>query len=166
MTSEPAARAALSIACAPGEGEKRKLTIGREPPCTVVIRDDTVSAKHCELALGDASVMLRDLASTNGCVVNGREVPKNGAAKVRLGDTIELGDAQFVLERAEAEESESEDEEEEEQRPLIATGAYALWISWRAFARLTGALHPNRRPGCGGRARGEADRRRLLRHRV
>lgn len=117
-------RARSELRCASGEGEKRKLTIGREPPCTVVIRDDTVSAKHCELALGDASVTLRDLASTNGCVVNGREVPKNGAAKVRVGDTIELGDAQFVLERAEAEESsESEDEEEEEQRPLIATGA-------------------------------------------
>ena len=89
-----------------------------------------MSAKHCELTLGPAAVTLRDLASTNGCVINGREVPRNGAAKVRLGDSIELGDALFVLERVEAESSSSdsseEEGEEEEERPLIATGGLTV----------------------------------------
>ena len=95
----------------------------------MVIRDDTVSAKHCELALGANSVVLRDLASTNGCVVNGRDLPRNGAAKLRVGDSIELGDAQFVLERAEVDEpaaQEQEEEEVEEEKPLIATGGMAV----------------------------------------
>ena len=59
-------------------------------------------------------MVLRDLASTNGCVVNGRDVPRNGAVKLRVGDAIELGDAQFVLERVEVEEPEEEEEEEED----------------------------------------------------
>jgi pSer/pThr/pTyr-binding forkhead associated (FHA) protein len=124
---------------APRAGDsKQKVSIGREPPCAFVIRDETVSAKHAELTLGSPACTLRDLGSTNGCVVNGRDLPRNGAAKVRAGDVIELGDAFFVLERVQAEEEavssgsdaeEGEEEEEEEEappRPLRATGGLAV----------------------------------------
>ena len=97
------------------------------------MRDDTVSARHAELTVGQVC-LLRDLASTNGCVVNGRELGRNGASKLREGDVFELGDAVFVLERVEeaSEETEQDDEEEEEEeeeqpaRPLRATGGLAL----------------------------------------
>jgi hypothetical protein len=109
------------------------VTIGREPPCSFVIKEDTVSGRHAELTLGPVC-LLRDLGSTNGCTVNGRDLPRNGAAKLLAGDTVELGDAMFVLERAEEEEEasasdSSEDDEAEEElaaAPLRATGGLSI----------------------------------------
>jgi hypothetical protein len=56
--------------------------------------------------------LVRDLGSTNGTVVNGAAVG-DSFVKLRVGETLELGDATFVLEMLE------EEEEEEEEEPVV-----------------------------------------------
>jgi DNA-binding NtrC family response regulator len=45
------------------------LRIGTSPECEVVIEDHHVSRAHCELTLGEAGVVVRDLGSKNGTFV-------------------------------------------------------------------------------------------------
>jgi len=96
----------------------------------VLVKEETVSGRHCEIRTSRTSCLVRDLGSTNGCIVNGRNVPKNGSAKLREGDELELGDAVFVLELVTVEEDESSDEEEEEeeeqQQQAAPTGGLLL----------------------------------------
>lgn len=63
----------------------------------MVVREDTVSGRHCELRLGSNSCVVRDLGSTNGVVVNGRSLGRNGSSRLQPGDNLELGDAVLTL---------------------------------------------------------------------
>ena len=65
-----------------------RLVLGRAPGCQIVFDDDTVSRRHAELRGVDGRWILRDLGSSNGTWVNGREVIE---AEVLPGDTIQLG---------------------------------------------------------------------------
>ena len=65
-----------------------RLVLGRSPGCQLVFDDDTVSRRHAELRMADGRWILRDLGSTNGTWVNGRQVFE---AEVVPGDVIQLG---------------------------------------------------------------------------
>ena len=69
---------------------RSEVTIGRDSLCTVVISQDrTVSAMHCRIIrLGD-DVLIEDLRSHNGTVVNGRQI--RAGSWLHTGDVIELG---------------------------------------------------------------------------
>src|SRR4051812_15628983 len=69
-----------------------RLVLGRGPDCTVVLADVTVSRRHAELVLRDGCWILRDLGSSNGTWVNGRQVVE---AEVRSGDRVVLGDCRL-----------------------------------------------------------------------
>jgi hypothetical protein len=43
-----------------------KLVVGSSPSADVVVRDPTVSARHCSVALLGAGVAIEDLGSKNG----------------------------------------------------------------------------------------------------
>jgi hypothetical protein len=51
---------------------KTPVTIGRKPPCDVVIPAKTVSGRHCELSLTDGYWRVKDLGSHNGIRIDGR----------------------------------------------------------------------------------------------
>jgi hypothetical protein len=73
-------------------------TIGRSRECDVVLDDRNVSRRHAELRVQpDGSWTVRDLGSTNGVRVNGRDVGAEGG-ELRPGDVIELGTAEVVFE--------------------------------------------------------------------
>ena len=64
--------------------------IGREG-ADIVLKDEKISRRHAEIGLyGPDAYVVRDLASTNGTLLNGRRVSEK--AKLRSGDLIRVGD--------------------------------------------------------------------------
>lgn len=69
------------------------IIIGRERTCAVVFPESTpgVSARHCEMAVGESGPALRDLGSTYGTYVGGRKVAATEVVTLAEGDTFWLG---------------------------------------------------------------------------
>ncbi|MCP4600645.1 MAG: diguanylate cyclase [Proteobacteria bacterium] len=69
--------------------DKSVMTIGRDPKCNLVLRDDGISRHHAEVTRGDADyIVIRDLNSTNGTFVDGKKVME---VTLRDGDKVLLG---------------------------------------------------------------------------
>jgi diguanylate cyclase (GGDEF)-like protein len=91
----PPAPPSLVVICGPDIGRRIPLeephyTIGRDADCDVVVPIDGISRKHCQLAVDEDGVRLRDLGSTNGTWLNGREIESGVDQKLHTGDRIEL----------------------------------------------------------------------------
>ena len=68
---------------------------GRDPCCAGCLPSGSVSRQHAEIRWGEGSVpMLRDLDSTNGVFLNGRQVKQ---APLKLRDVLRIGDWIGVL---------------------------------------------------------------------
>lgn len=67
------------------------VVIGRSPSSDVVISEAFVSSTHARLTLQGPALVLEDLNSTNGTLVNGRLLEQ--ASTIRDGDEIQIGDA-------------------------------------------------------------------------
>ncbi len=66
----------------------RPFTIGREPQNDVVVPDGLVSQRHAEVTLVDGEWHIRDLDSTNGTFIDGRQVTDGAIcppARITLG---------------------------------------------------------------------------------
>jgi diguanylate cyclase (GGDEF)-like protein len=84
----------LVVICGPDLGrriplEEAAYSIGRDAECDVVVPIDGISRKHCQLVV-DEGVRLRDLGSTNGTWLNGREIESGVDHPLHSGDRIEL----------------------------------------------------------------------------
>lgn len=109
-------RASLTLVSGPEAGsewelEGRRQIAGRSSKAVIQIDDGSVSSEHAAFELGDEGFAVRDLASTNGVRLNGKEVLSK---KLTHGDRIRLGDCelQYVVEaRPERAPSWSVDEE-------------------------------------------------------
>ncbi|MDF1565201.1 MAG: FHA domain-containing protein [Deltaproteobacteria bacterium] len=64
-------------------------TMGRSKEADVCLLDIQVSRKHCELVADNNGVLLRDLGSGNGTMVNGRPITET---RLVHGDEVEIGD--------------------------------------------------------------------------
>jgi hypothetical protein len=73
---------------------ERNVRIGRSSGCDIVLRDDSVSRRHAEIALRGGVCVLRDLGSSNGTFVNGRQVERT---RLRRGDEVVLGETVLRL---------------------------------------------------------------------
>jgi hypothetical protein len=71
-------------------------TIGRSRDCAIVLSDSGVSRHHAALHPGEQGWMLEDLGSTNGVLLNGREL--RGSAPLAAGDVLELGSTTISFE--------------------------------------------------------------------
>ncbi|CAE7559326.1 fhkA, partial [Symbiodinium microadriaticum] len=85
-------KAGLRIALVPRGGG---LTVGRHPSCDVCVSLSAVSARHCVLSClagsGDKeSLVLRDLGSSNGTLVNGIHIQSGSELGLSGGDAISL----------------------------------------------------------------------------
>ena len=69
--------------------------IGRGSECDIVIPNDSVSIRHAEIVLVDASYALRDLGSRNGTWVNRQRL--TGATPLNSGDEITFGEVLCVF---------------------------------------------------------------------
>lgn len=68
---------------------KRKTSIGRSPECDVVLDNEQVSARHASLRLAEDGLYLTDLDSSNGTLVNDRELDRH---KLTDNDLVTIGD--------------------------------------------------------------------------
>lgn len=69
--------------------------IGRGEDNQFQIIHPTISTHHCEMVLGDGTVILRDCGSTNGTFVNGTRITE---AVLEPGQTVHLGDVELYVE--------------------------------------------------------------------
>lgn len=68
-----------------------QITVGRVDDNMIVIADISVSSHHAELTLKDGDYILRDIGSTNGTRLNGRDVPAETDTPLQDGDTVIFG---------------------------------------------------------------------------
>jgi pSer/pThr/pTyr-binding forkhead associated (FHA) protein len=68
------------------------ISIGRVPDNVLQIEDISVSSRHAELTLDESGdYILRDIGSTNGTQLNGREIAEGEDHKLQDGDKIVFG---------------------------------------------------------------------------
>ncbi|HEX7600385.1 MAG TPA: sigma 54-interacting transcriptional regulator, partial [Polyangiaceae bacterium] len=75
-----------------------RCSIGKAPENDLVLSDDTVSRKHCELVREGSSVRVRDLESTNGVRVDGTRVKD---AVLSPGAILKVGEVEIAVRPAE-----------------------------------------------------------------
>jgi hypothetical protein len=68
---------------------------GRSQGNDFQIEHSTVSARHCEITLGDGSLTVRDCDSTNGTFVDGKPISE---ATLSAGQVLRLGDVELLVE--------------------------------------------------------------------
>lgn len=73
-----------------------KTTVGRGDKNTLVIRDGSVSAIHCEILTFGTEVIVRDLDSANGTFVNGARL--RGQTQIKSGQILRFGKVEAKLE--------------------------------------------------------------------
>jgi len=66
------------------------VVIGRSPSSDVVVDEPFVSATHARLTLQGPALVLEDLGSTNGTMVNGHLIGQ--PVTLRDGDELQIGD--------------------------------------------------------------------------
>ncbi|WP_408890648.1 FHA domain-containing protein [Myxococcus faecalis] len=81
---------------------KGKVLVGRLPPAAIILEDDSVSRKHAELEATGRGVLVRDLGSANGTLLNGDPL---GPEPVELqpGDQLQFGVIELTFEAPEEE---------------------------------------------------------------
>ncbi len=75
--------------------DPQETVAGRESPHIRLDFDNSASRRHCAFVAGAAGVLVRDLGSTNGTLVNGTRVQEMA---LRPGDTVKIGATTFRLE--------------------------------------------------------------------
>ena len=76
-----------------------RFVVGRQEGCELVLADEKASRQHAAFeALPDGRVIVRDLGSTNGTLVDGRRIEQptllSGGEQLQIGDTVlDLSDA-------------------------------------------------------------------------
>jgi predicted component of type VI protein secretion system len=74
-----------------------KTTVGRGDHNMLAIHDSSVSQTHCEILVNGSEVIVRDLGSSNGTVVNGERL-RNQQRQLRGGQTVKFGLVEARLE--------------------------------------------------------------------
>src|SRR5262245_26452357 len=80
-----------------------RIRIGTHESADLILEDRTVSRFHCELAVEEGRVVIRDLGSTNGTLVDGVAVffaPLSAPCTLTLGNTrlrFELGEERITI---------------------------------------------------------------------
>ncbi|MBN1320811.1 MAG: DUF3662 domain-containing protein [Thermoleophilia bacterium] len=77
------------------EFTKGRIIVGRAREADFRIDDSNVSRQHAAIFWADGSVMIEDLDSTNGTMVNGYPV---SSTVIRPGDVVVIGDCRITIE--------------------------------------------------------------------
>ncbi|KXZ51337.1 hypothetical protein GPECTOR_13g825 [Gonium pectorale] len=78
------------------------LDVGRVEPCDIILPVPTVSSRHAILTVEGDKLLVIDVNSTNGTMVNGSEIKAMDYVEVPIGGEIVFGDeflAKFVLQK-------------------------------------------------------------------
>ena len=71
------------------------ITVGREEGCDIRLSSSRVSRRHCTIEVTDAGVVVTDLGSRNGTLVNGERLASQRLLYV--GDRLGIGPWEFEL---------------------------------------------------------------------
>ena len=71
--------------------------IGRGPNCQLRIASSDVSREHCCVRVSGSTVMIRDLGSANGTMVNGKLIAANEDCILTSRSRVKVGPMSFVL---------------------------------------------------------------------
>jgi DNA-binding CsgD family transcriptional regulator len=82
--------------------------LGRSSKCDLVVKHDTVSRRHAEIAVKQDAISVRDLGSRNGIIIANKRVLTE---TVRPGQSVKFGSVAFMLALAEEANDESDSEE-------------------------------------------------------
>ena len=74
------------------------LIVGRSPGADILIPTDYVSGRHAQFTLLGSSLMVEDLGSLNGTLLNGHAVDNPTACSA--GDTVTIGDVDIKIGRS------------------------------------------------------------------
>lgn len=72
--------------------------VGRAPGADILIPTDYVSGRHARFSLMGTGLMIEDLGSTNGTLLNGKPVTSMTACAT--GDTVTVGDVDIKIGRS------------------------------------------------------------------
>jgi len=73
------------------------LTIGRDPSNSVNLDDKLVSRKHAMIKKIKGVFFIRDLGSTNGTFVNGKQIPPEKYVCLQSNDKITIGRTELSM---------------------------------------------------------------------
>ena len=68
-----------------------KTTVGRGDHNTLTIQDSSVSHSHCEILVYGTEVIVRDLGSSNGTMVDGKRLRKEQQSPLESGQIVKFG---------------------------------------------------------------------------
>lgn len=71
-----------------------KFVIGRAADCQLRPNSDQIAPHHCEVAIEEGRVLLRDLQSEHGTVVNGQKIL---SCELKNGDRVRVGPLDFEV---------------------------------------------------------------------
>ena len=71
--------------------------LGRGESADIRLQDTFASSQHARLVPQGDVIVLEDLGSTNGTYLNGE--PLRGPQPLHVGDSIRIGDSEFIFER-------------------------------------------------------------------
>lgn len=71
-----------------------KATLGRRSTNSIVISDNAVSGEHCRLTYSDGKVIVEDMGSTNGTILNGEKIT---VSEIKNGDVLILGKTKYKI---------------------------------------------------------------------
>ena len=74
--------------------DKLPLVLGRGSECNLRVVDRWASRRHCEIARNNESIIVRDLGSRNGTLINGRHI---NVTSLNPGDKLTVGMTTFVV---------------------------------------------------------------------
>ncbi len=75
----------------------RKIYIGRDMKCDIVLDDPLVSRRHALLEQIGEGLVIRDLKSTNCTYVNNDPLQRNEKRYLSAGDEIRIGNTKFTI---------------------------------------------------------------------
>lgn len=73
-----------------------KFLIGRHDDCHLRPKSESISRRHCAIVRKDGKILMVDLKSRNGTIVNGKKLDPKKAKVLKDGDEIKVGKLEFV----------------------------------------------------------------------
>ena len=79
---------------------KPQYVVGRGEKCQLRLNHEAISRHHCAFLVSDKAVVLKDLGSRNGTLVNGEKIERKTVLKT--GDEVQFGPLSFTVELVDA----------------------------------------------------------------
>ncbi|MGI9492680.1 MAG: FHA domain-containing protein [Geminicoccaceae bacterium] len=76
------------------------IVVGRHPALSnLVIDDESVSRRHCRFSFADGDVVVEDLNSLNGTLIDGEPIDRFQPEPILAGERLMLGRIELVFQR-------------------------------------------------------------------